>query len=366
MPQIQVFNPTPVPSAASNLGQTLGLGLTGYLQGKEQAQQRQQLSNMLFGDQAGMVPNLSPEQLLTLHKSLGEQQKRQQANALMESIYGGGEGKPQQSIQPGQPSQPGEIKQKEGFDPLNIPDETIAKLASVNPAVSRELRAAKDAAEAKKQDLRKETLPLRKEIADKAKFSRQAIENKKAALKLLETGKIDDPLTVGLAEYLPGAIKGKILSPETQLYKAGLFEEFGVLKNMFPGAIRVKEIELLEDKLATLDKSHEAKRAILENGIKKAERDIIIAEAARKVDKENPGLSYLDYEEKVAEKAKPQLEKLFDEIVEGYNKIYFEFAPNKNNFVDQNGQEYRNVPKEELKQLFDEAKAQGIELKAIS
>jgi hypothetical protein len=224
-------------------------------------------------------------------------------------------------------------------------------------------REEKRAAEKITSQAKKETLPLRKEFTDKAKYARQGIENKKTMLELLKRGKIDDPLTVEASKYLPGAIGNKLLSPDTQLYKTGLFDEFGVLKTMFPGQIRVKEIELLEDKLATLDKSHEAKAKILETGLLKLDRDIIMAKAAREVEKEYPNAGLLEFESLVSEKAQPEIDKLFDKIVKNYDKIYFEYAPAKSSYVDQFGDEYPNIPKSDLKRLFDEAKEQGLELR---
>jgi len=214
-------------------------------------------------------------------------------------------------------------------------------------------------------DAKKETLPLRKDIADKAKYARQGIDNKKLASSLLKTGKVDTPETVYFASLLPGALGNKLLSKETQLYKSGLFDEFGVLKTMFPGQIRVKEIELLEDKLATLDKSHEAKQAILETGAKKLERDIILSKAAAKVERENPGLGVLEFEERMYEAAQPELDNLLNEIITDYENVYLDYAPKISNYVDQNGNKYRDVKKSDLKSLFNEAKSQGLELRPI-
>lgn len=261
------------------------------------------------------------------------------------------------------------------FDPRSLTDEDLIKINVKNPAVGRQLQAARDSAYKKESDQtkatakrasdnRKETLPIRKEFADQAKYAREGIANKKLALNLLAKGKVDDPLVVHLAEkYLPGAVAGKVLSGDTALYKSGLFEEFGVLRNMFPGAIRVKEIELLEDKLATLDKSPEAKEQILTTGMKKLERPIILADAARQVEKENPDAGLLEFEEKVFEKAQPKLDVLYEELTQAYNEIYFKHAPAKSTYVDQNGKQYYDVPKKELKTLFDDAKTRGLDLR---
>ncbi len=190
----------------------------------------------------------------------------------------------------------------------------------------------------------KDTEKARQQLAQKADYAQRGIANKKFALNLVQGDeKLDDPLYVEFANRLPGGIRGKILSPKTQLYQAGLFDEFGVLKSMFPGQVRVKEIELLEDKLATLDKSDQAKKAILEHGIKKLEYDIILANAGAQVEKENPGAGSLEFNQLVQEKAKPQLDALYDELIKGYRDIFAEHAkpqPGHVFLVDENNELY--------------------------
>jgi len=237
--------------------------------------------------------------------------------------------------------------------------------AAGEPNLSQVAKERAKSALKKTENAKKETLPLRKEYADKAKYASQGIENKKYASSLLKKGDIDNPEKVYFASLLPGAIGNKLLSDDTHLYKAGLFEEFGVLKNMFPGQIRVKEIELLEDKLATLDKSHSAKQKILDIGAKKLERDLILAKTARKVEKKYPEASYLEFQQLVQEQSQPELDKLFDEIVNDYDKIYLEYAPAKSSYVDQNGNKYHNVPKKDLKFFMEEAKKEGIDLRPL-
>lgn len=212
---------------------------------------------------------------------------------------------------------------------------------------------------------KKETMPLRKQYADQAKYAKDAQKNKQQQINLIKKGNIDSPERVFFSSLLPGALGNKLLSSDTQLYRAGLFEEFGVLKSMFPGQIRVKEIELLEDKLASLEKSHEAKEKILETGIKKLEIPKIKAKAAQRVEKEYPKASLLEFEELVDRYAEEDLEKAYEGIANSYNKIYFEYAPEKSTLIDKDGTVYKDIPKNLLESFYMEGEKEGLELRPL-
>lgn len=207
-----------------------------------------------------------------------------------------------------------------------------------------------------------ETTKIRSDIASRAENARRAVANKKFQLHLVQKGKLDDPVTVELAKRLPGAIGNKLLSKDTLLYQSGLFDEFGVLKTMFPGQIRVKEIELLEDKLASLDKNAEAKKAILEHGIKKLEYDQVIAKAAAEVEKIYPDARLLEFDQLVSEKAQPELDKLYKELIDGYEGIYNKYgAPSKpvksgfRRFKDKNDEIY-DIPIDKVDDVLNKYK----------
>ena len=330
-----------VPTAAQRFAQAFGGGLE---KGFERESENRQRINLEAGKQ---------------------EQKMQLLKSILGAEFLGGN--PQEKISA---ELQGEEQPSSALSRRNLTDEQILAASTINPQIASIAQQQKNFAQQQKnfnekqiRESKKETLPIRKEFADKAKYARQGIENKKNILALINKGNINDPLTVELSKYLPGAVGNKLLSTDTQLYKTGLFDEFGVLKTMFPGPIRVKEIELLEDKLATLDKSHEAKSQILETGALKLERDIILAKYARQVEKQNPNASVLEFEELVSEKAKPDLDKLFNEISKQYDKIYLDYAPNKSSYVDQYGETYKDVAKADLKELFDQAKEQGLELR---
>lgn len=377
MVQILEANPTKRPSFLDSLFGGMARGVEpaaeSYFQNKaaqsKTALQNEALKKAGFGDLIGLPEKV---QQAVITEKLKGQRKQEELSQLNEAL-GFNQGKTRtKSI--GEQLVKGEPTEEESrfYTP-----EQKALIAQIKPAVERSLSHSEDVERreetAKRQmeqkenlERRKETLPLRKEYADKAKFAKQAIENKKGSLALLKTGKVDDPFVVEMTKFLPGAIGNKLLSPETNIYRAGLFDEFGVLRSMFPGSTRVKEIELLEDKLATLDKSQEAKEELLETGIIKSERDIILAKAARQVEKENPNATYLELEEEVQNRAKPELEKLFNRLMDKYEDIYIKHASPTTVYVDQFGKEYKVDDKSKLKKFLQQAKSKGKEIRVKS
>lgn len=377
MVQILEANPTKRPSFLDSLFGGMARGVEpaaeSYFQNKaaqsKTALQNETLKKAGFGDLIGLPEKV---QQAVITEKLKGQRKQEELSQLNEAL-GFNQGKTRtKSI--GEQLVKGEPTEEESrfYTP-----EQKALIAQIKPAVERSLSHSEDVERreetAKRQmeqkenlERRKETLPLRKEYADKAKFAKQAIENKKGSLALLKTGKVDDPFVVEMTKFLPGAIGNKLLSPETNIYRAGLFDEFGVLRSMFPGSTRVKEIELLEDKLATLDKSQEAKEELLETGIIKSERDIILAKAARQVEKENPNATYLELEEEVQNRAQPELEKLFNRLMDKYEDIYIKHASPTTVYVDQFGKEYKVDDKSKLKNFLQQAKSKGKEIRVKS
>lgn len=298
-----------------------------------------------------------------------------QKNMINELNLGGGENSPEMPPSD-QINAQGETEIGNVKIPTLIPESKIRDMAFINPAVADKMQKHNDNVRSEQRhregleqkeiaSARKETTPIRKEYADKAKYAKEAIKNKEQQLNLIKKGNVDSPERVFFASLLPGALGNKLLSSDTQLYRAGLFEEFGVLKSMFPGQIRVKEIELLEDKLASLEKSDEAKQKILETGIAKLEIPKIKAKAAQRVEKEHPKATLLEFEELVDRYAQDDLEKAYDNISKAYEKIYFEYAPAESNLVDQQGNIYKNIPKNLLEAFYEEGKKEGLELKPI-
>lgn len=165
-------------------------------------------------------------------------------------------------------------------------------------------------------EIRKEVAPIKKEIADRAQSARIGIENKERLLNLIDQGNLDDPTWASLAYNMPLDLGKRLLSPDTVEYKAGLIEEFGDLRKLFQGQTRVKELEILEDKLADVYLTDEQKKRILKSRINALQGDIIREDAAEKIESSQPGLGVLQFRKAVEKEAKPQLDKLFDRIID--------------------------------------------------
>ena len=172
------------------------------------------------------------------------------------------------------------------------------------------------------RELRKETLPLKQELINRANLSRESIRNKSHLIDLIETGNINDPTFAIFAESLPYNLGKRMLSNETVEYKGGLVDEFADLKNIFKGATRVKEVEIYENKLADLYLTDSQKKAILKSRINTAKIDLIREEAAQKVEEKFPNISALQFSRKVDEIAKPQINALFNTIWDEQKSIF--------------------------------------------
>lgn len=202
--------------------------------------------------------------------------------------------------------------------------------------------------EDKTRALRQETLPVRTQLANKAMTAAQGIQNKEHLLNLIDKGDIDDPTFATLAESLPLKLGKRLLSNDTVEYKAGLVEEFGDLRNIFQGQTRVKEIELLEEKIADLYLNDEQKKSILKSRINALKADMIRAEAA--IELEDKPLGILQFNQELEKKAKPKLDALFNQILDEQKSIIDNAEKRKQLPLDANDPEDQQVIDQILKE----------------
>lgn len=191
------------------------------------------------------------------------------------------------------------------------PDREVSEPAK---ARLKELQKAETENRADLRETRKEVAPLKKEIINRADLSRESIRNKSNLLDLIDKGNLDDPTFAVFASSLPFNLGKRLLSEDTVTYKGGLVDEFADLKNIFKGATRVKEVEIYEDKLADIYLTNEQKKAILKSRINTAKIDLIREDAATEVELKYPNISALQFNKKVDEIAKPQVNALFNSI----------------------------------------------------
>lgn len=182
-------------------------------------------------------------------------------------------------------------------------------------------RETTKANEKKAAELRKEILPYINEISTKADLARNGIENKENLLDLIENGNIDDPTYAALAQALPLNLGKRLLSNDTVEYKAGLIEEFGDLRKLFQGQTRVKEIELLEEKIADLYLTNEQKKAILKSRINALRSDILMEEAAREIEEQGKPMSLLQFKDKVNKRFKEKTKALANTVIDEQKSI---------------------------------------------
>ena len=217
----------------------------------------------------------------------------------------------------------------------------------------------------REQQALKDTQKLRQDIAEKGNHASKSIANKEQQKRLIKKGNLDSPELTYIASKLPSAIGNKLLSDDTLVYRSGLLEDFSVMRDVFKGPTRIKEIELTEDKLATLDKSDKAKSRILDRGIDNLKVDQIRARAAARVEKQYPYLPNLQFNQKVDEEAKSEMDILYNEMMTEYENIFFDEAPDGLNFYDETGRIYENVARKDLRKLYDQAKKDGREINIL-
>jgi hypothetical protein len=205
-----------------------------------------------------------------------------------------------------------------------------------------------------KRERRKETQEYRTNLFEKGDLAKKSIENKSRQIELIDKGNINDPTYAQLLDQLPWNIGKRFLSPDTVQYKAGLVEGFGDLKTIFTGATRVKEIEILEGKIADIYLTDEQKKAILKAGINVSKADLIMAEAAEEVDLKYPDLSLTEFRKKVKEVSDKKLDELGKGIIGEINYILDQAEVRKRIPLDDNDPEDAKIIDQALAEAGDD------------
>jgi hypothetical protein len=280
----------------------------------------------------------------------------QQQNAGMQ------QNSPQQQVQPPflpgqQPNQSPQAKNAPN-DPkarkralLSLTGHPDMEVREQAKAELRQIEADEKNDRADARGMRKETQKLREEYANKASIAQQSIQEKEQLLGLIDTGKIDDPTLAVLFDAIPMKLGQRFLSKETVQYKGGLVNGYRDLRNIFSGATRVKEIDLLEQKIADIYLTDEQKKAMLKSSLNTLQYDVIKADAAAEVEKNYPHLGVLEFTKKVNELAKPKIDALANRIIDE-QKYFIKDAENRKKIpLDYDDPEGRQI----LDQILQEA-----------
>lgn len=345
------------------IGEALGTGLQqGFQQFQQQAEEQrvyQQQQKRQAEEQSKLTaalkeveefsanPNLTPDQkqlgiyrILSSRPDLAKAINDQQINIKKNQIQ---ENKPATPKNPlggikGVPIPPEIVELKENIKKQN-PNASASELESlfqkngiaqayyesdVETAAKRDelnLKKTQNQEELKqreKESGQKETSKLREDIAIKGLEAQQSIKNKERALELIDTNKLDDPTVATFLESLPFNYGKRFLNPETIEYKAGLVDEFKDLRNLFSGATRVKELDILEHKIADLYLTDEQKKRVLKARINSLNADVLKSEIAAQLEQEMPGIGIgrftVELNKRLNEKMKPLADQAIDEI----------------------------------------------------
>lgn len=205
----------------------------------------------------------------------------------------------------------------------NLDDATLIRLSGApDKEISEPAKAALKLRETRfkenRQDIRdakKESLSYKEELLQRGDIARQSIANKNRQNELIDRGNIDDPTWAIVSENLPLNLGKRMLSNDTVEYKAGLVDDFRDLRNLFQGQTRVKEIEILENKIADIYLTDSQKKAVLKARINANRADLIMAEAAEEADEKFPNLGLVAFRKKVQELAAPKLDALGESVI---------------------------------------------------
>lgn len=196
-----------------------------------------------------------------------------------------------------------------------------------------------------------ESQKLKEDILQRGNAALKGIQNKKHLIDIIKTGKINDPTYAAFAELLPYNFGQRLLSPETSVYKAGLVDEYGDLRNIFQGQTRVKEIDILEKKIADIYLTDEQKEAVLKTRIDSLQSDVLKAEAASEIEREMPDLGMFEFNNEVNKRTQEKMKPLFDKILDEQKFIIDQAEKRKNFPLDPDNPEDAQI----IDQLLEEA-----------
>lgn len=377
MPTLQLLPRAPGfgEQLGQSLGQLLGTAAGGTIGSKLQShfqQKTNQKSGMALAQALGkpelapLLSSLTPEQQKiviseigadTLAENLSQMQGLTKSQPPPESFSPKKDKKKiEEEVTPKE-----KIVEEEKIEPIKPPggmisDEEFIELYKKTPAkhkqaLLKERQQEKDRFEKQKSTGLKDTQKIRTEYAQESKAARKSLENKERMLEMIEKGNLSHPILAGVANWLPKGFRESLLTTDSLAYESALFEEFGVLKGMFPGQIRTAEIRLLEPKLASLYKNDEAKKEIISVAMEAGKKAMIRGEAAAEVEKEAPWLTAVQFEEEVEKRARKKEEKLGEEIVDKLNHI----ADKYSDFEMMNDREGRlkKVPKDQIEEAIN-------------
>ena len=272
-----------------------------YLQNSMQQiqQKQQQEAQRKAALQAGITPDLPPTVQAAQYKEQAKTKRLAEADKAFQNVSPGAQqGKPDKAV----------LVQLSGHPDMEVREKAKSML--------KDIQKEEEQNRADLREIRKETLPIKQKIAEDAQNAVQSIQNKERQLELVESGELNDPTFATVMDMLPGKLGRRFLSNKTVEYKASLVDEFRDLRSIFTGATRVKEIEILENKIADTYYTDEQKKAIIKARMESLETPIIKAEVASEIDQDMPNLGILDFNKELNKRVKARLETNANKVID--------------------------------------------------
>lgn len=120
----------------------------------------------------------------------------------------------------------------------------------------------------------------------------------------------------------------RFLSDDTIEYKGGLVDNFRDLKTIFNGPARVKEIEIMENKIPDIYLTDSQKKQLLKSRIDISKIDLAREEAAAEIEEKMPNISALQFNREVEKKTQQKMD-LIGKYVLGEQKAIIDAAERK-------------------------------------
>lgn len=335
------------------VGEGIGSGFSqGIKNRKEQlanAQQDKKLSEMIGMDVSGFTPEMKQAVLVETLKQQGKNKLQSQKQGFLDSILGGGQRQNQnpqdmmseeqmmQNTEQGQMGQDGQIQRQGGFDASKISDADIARANAIDPALGRELRAAKDTGLREKR-LEKESSPEYRrskllteeqakadisyhkglqESTKKTVMKNESLERIEKLVKKGASGKIIDKVmeNIGLMAKTP---------EQRRELAAEVKNQYTDFKEVAGSQLSAQEFFILSGAYPNPDFSPEANASIIKN--LKIVNDTKLQEdkIARDIVKANGGKIPENFQSRVNEKLFDYIASRKQEMKDNLNKVMYD------------------------------------------
>ena len=343
--------PTAQGRLSEMLGESIGEGIAGRFQKKENQQKQSALSEQLFGND--QLQNLSIPEQLELYKAQNKPPPGGPTNQPLTQEERNRIGKVLSENKNASSEELGFA-----FDKAGVPRTQSNQY--VETRRRKEEIGTKSDIE-KEKAVRKELAPFKADIAEKASTARQGIQTKEQMLDIINRNGITDPTVAALLDALPFKLGERFLSNDAVAYRGLLVEEFKDLKNIFKGQTRTAELDILEKKLPALYLNDEQKKAIIESRSNALNKDVLRAEAAAELEQEKPQLGLLQFENELAKRVKKKEELIFNKMMNSFNEVIGDAERIKSETLDEKNPEHVPIIKQILMEAGgDRAKAKKL------